>query len=170
MRVILLAAVFAVTTVSASAQNAIYVGPQIGTQGIGASAEVDLGLISASGELAFLPVSSVAFEADDVEFEVDVKPISGLLMVNIGPEGSKFSFGAGLHFGGFNADGQSKNLRGLVDIGDGTYPSSGIGDLEVDFEYGGVAPAVMLGLRGGGFNIGLGVAFTGSPAFTMGAT
>lgn len=170
MRASLLVTLFTLLATPAYSQMPIYVGGQLGTQGIGASAEVDLGTVSVSGELGFLPIASVAFEDGDTEYSVDVQPVSGLLMANVGPAGSRFSVGVGLHFGGFNADGEATNLRGLVDIGDNEYEATAIDELLVDFEFGGVAPAVMLGLRGAGLNVGIGVAFTGKPTFSARAT
>ena len=170
MRKALFVTILAALTIPAAAQNPIFVGAQVGTQGLGVSAEIDLEVVSVSGELGFLPISSVSFENDGTEYKLDVKPLSGLLMVNVGPGSSRFVLSAGLHFGGFNGDGQATNLRGLVDIGDNSYPAPGIDELKVDFEFGGIAPAVMLGLRREGFNFGLGVAITGSPKFTSFAT
>lgn len=169
MRAAILVAVLLVTAVPTLAQTDVYLGPQVSTQGIGASAEVRFGMISVSGEVGYLPVNSVTYEQNGNEFKLDVQPVSGLLLVNVFPAG-RFSLGAGVLAGGLMGNGEAQNLRGLIDVGDNSYPAASVGSLTADFEYGGVAPAVMLGLRSGGINVGLGVAFTGTPQYTLDAT
>ncbi len=170
MRVATLVAIVTMTALPAFAQTAIYVGPQIGIQGIGLSAEVDLGMLSVSGELGYVPVNSVTYDQNGNEFALDVKPLSGLLMVNFSPGSGRFTLGAGLLAGGLNGDGEATNLRGGTEIGENLYPAGDIGTLNAEVEFGSFSPAVMVGLRKAGFNVGIGVAFSGSPKYTLSST
>jgi hypothetical protein len=170
MRAFFCAALTALVTISSYAQTSVYVGPQIGLLGIGAGVEVDVGPVSFSGEASFLPLTSVAYEQSGTEFEMDTKTFSGLVMVNFAPTPGRFYIGAGVLIGGITADGGARRLRGQVEVGDGRYPATEIGQFNVAFEYDGVAPAAMIGLRGAGINVGLGVALTGKPVYTMTAT
>lgn len=169
MRAIIVIAAVALSTATAAGQ-AVYVGPQIALLGPGVSAEVDFGLLSGSAEVGWIPVNSVTYEQSGTEYRMDASTVSGLVMLNISAGESPFSFGAGVFFGGWNGDGEAVELGGSVDVGDNTYSAAVVQNMIVEFEFGGVSPAVMLGMRGKGFNFGIGAAFTGKPAYTMRAT
>lgn len=158
-----------VLTQSVLAQQ-FYVGPQVGVLGLGASAEVDVDFVSLSAEVTWIPVNSVTYEQNGVEYMMDASTVSGLFMVNTAPAGGRFTIGVGVLVGGWTGEGEAVRLAGGIDVGDNTYPAGSIGNMEVEFDFGGVAPAAMLGLRKAGFNVGVGLALTGKPTYTMRAT
>lgn len=170
MRISLSVVIVLLVAVSSSAAQNIYVGPEIGVIGIGASAEVDFGSFSASAEAGMVPVNSVRYEQSGTEYLLDTQTFSGLLLANFKPGGGSFAIGAGLYFGGLNGDGEAQDVGLGYAVGDNLYSASEVGEMQVELEFGGVAPAVMLGVRGSGFNFGLGVAFTGQPEYRMMAT
>jgi hypothetical protein len=148
----------------------IFIGPQIGLLGLGASAEVSFGTLSVSGEFGYVPVSQVTLDEDDIEYDIDTDFYGGALMVNYRPGGSRFSIGGGLLLGGYNASGLATDIVDDIEIGDNIYTMAEVGDIRAAIDYSGPAPAIMVGLRGAGLNVGVGVAFTGSPEFTLSAT
>ena len=170
MRAFFCAALTAVISISSVAQTPVYVGGQIGSLGVGPSVEVDVGPVSISLEGNFVPLTSVAYEQSGTEYDMDAKTFSGLIMVNFAPGAGRFYIGAGVLLGGITGDGESRTLRGAVEVGDNRYPAGDIGQMMVDFEFNGPAPAAMIGLRGSGVNVGLGVALTGIPKYSMTAT
>ena len=170
MRAFLCAALTAVVSCSSVAQTPVYVGGQIGSLGFGPSVEVDVGPVSISADGNFIPLTSIAYEQSGTEYDMDAKTFSGLIMVNFAPGAGRFYIGAGVLLGGITGDGESRTLRGAVDVGDNRYAAGDIGQMKVDFEFSGPAPAAMIGLRGSGINFGLGVALTGNPKYTMTAT
>ena len=153
----------------AGAQD-FYIGPQIGVPGIGVSAEVDVDYVSLSAEVTWVPVNSVTYEQNGTEYLMDASTVSGLFLVNAAPAGGRFTIGVGVLVGGISGEGEAVRLAGGVDVGDNTYPATSIGNMEVELDFGGVAPAAMLGLRKAGFNFGVGLALTGKPTYTMRAT
>lgn len=158
-----------VLTNAVSAQD-FYVGPQVGVLGLGASAEVDVDFVSLSAEVTWIPVNSVTYEQNGVEYRMDASTVSGLFLVNAAPAGGRFTIGVGILVGGIKGDGEARRLAGSIDVGDNSYPASSIGNMEVELDFGGVAPAAMIGLRKAGFNVGVGLALTGKPTYTMRAT
>ncbi len=152
------------------AQSEIYVGPQLSLLGPGISGEVKFGTFSVSADIGWVPINSIAFEEDDIDFLINTDFFGAVAMVNFFPGGGNFSIGVGALIGGYKADGTADDLRGDIDIGNGTYDAADIGMLTVDLDYGGPAPVVMLGTRAGGFNIGIGVAISGKPEYLLGAT
>ncbi len=153
-----------------SAQQ-VSLGPQLTGLGVGGSASVRLAdRVSVSADFGFVPVGDITFDADDIEYSINPDVIGGFLGVNIHPLGNNFSIGAGLFLGGYSGDASSKSLTATVQIGNGEYEAAQIGSLVGEIDWKGPAPAVMLGLRGKGFNVGLGIAFTGPPDFDIDAT
>ncbi len=148
-----------------SSAQSISVGPQVSLVGIGASASVRVHeLASVSGEFGFVPIGEQSFDADDIEYSIDPRVAGGLIGVNLHPLGNNFSIGAGLFFGGYSGDAKSELLAGeTVEIGDGEYDGADVGALVGEFKWNGVSPAITLGLRGKGFNVGIGIAFSGRP-------
>jgi hypothetical protein len=138
-----------------SSAQSISVGPQVSLVGIGASASVRLHeLASVSGEFGFVPIGEQSKDVDDIEYSIDPRVAGGLIGVNLHPMGNNFSIGAGVFFGGYSGDAKSEFLAGeIVEIGDGEYDGADVG-----------------GLRGKGFNVGIGIAFSGSPEFGIEAT
>lgn len=163
--------VITLVPVTASGQVVgVFVGPQISGLGIGASAHAKFTQFSVSGEFGIIPINSFDLESDDIEYEIDTKMGGGLLMANFHPGVAGLAFGAGVLIGGYNASGDAIELEGEVEIGDGQYQAVELGTLAGNLDFGGPAPAIMLGRRSGGFNIGVGVAFTGSPKFRLDVT
>lgn len=139
--------------------------------GFGASASVRLiDQVSASAEFGFVPVGEIDFDADDIEYTVDPRIAGALIAVNFHPTGGNLFIGAGLFLGGYSGDAASTSLLDVVEIGNGVYDADQIGSLVGSLDWDGPAPALMFGLRERGFNIGLGVAFTGAPDFGVEAT
>jgi len=172
MRTFSLALVFCLILVPTGVHaQEVSAGPQLSGVGIGGSASVRVtDLISVSAEFGFVPMPDVTFDADDIEYTLDPTVAGGFIGVNVHPLRGKFSLGAGIFMGGYSGEATSEPLTDLVEIGDGEYDASQVGSLVGDFHLKGPAPAVMLGLRGRGFNIGLGAAFTGAPDFDVNAT
>ncbi|NND72532.1 MAG: hypothetical protein HKN43_13230 [Rhodothermales bacterium] len=157
-------------TTMTMAQSEIFVGPQVSLLGPGVSGEVKFGTFSVSADIGWIPINSIAFESDDVDYLINTDFYGAVAMGNYYPGAGRFSIGVGALIGGYNADGSADDLRGDIDIGNGTYDAADIGMLTVDIKYGGFAPAVMLGVRSGGFNIGIGAAISGKPDYELGAT
>jgi hypothetical protein len=155
-----------------SSAQSISVGPQVSLVGIGASASVRLHeLASVSGEFGFVPIGEQSKDVDDIEYSIDPRVAGGLIGVNLHPMGNNFSIGAGVFFGGYSGDAKSEFLAGeIVEIGDGEYDGADVGALVGEFKWNGISPAITLGLRGKGFNVGIGIAFSGSPEFGIEAT
>ena len=149
----------------------ISLGPQLNGFGIGGSATVKLAdQISASADFGFVPIGDIDFDADDIDYSVNPNVFGALIGVNFHPLGNNLSIGAGLFVGGYSGDAESTALASTVEIGNGEYDAADIGSLVGELDWNGPAPAIMLGLRGKGFNVGLGIAFTGAPEFDVNAT
>ncbi len=160
-----------ITSVPANGQLVgTYFGPQISALGIGASAQVKLLQFSVSGEFGIIPVNSVNLNSDDINYAIQTNIRGGLVMLNFHPGVLGITVGGGLMFGGYRATGDAEDLLDEVDIGGGIYDASEIGNLLGEFDFGGPAPAFMIGRRSGGFNLGLGVALTGTPKVNLTAT
>ena len=147
-----------------------YFGPQISGLGVGGSAQVKLLQFSVSGEFGIVPVNSVTVASDDIDYAIDTDMGGGLVMLNFHPGVLGLTIGGGLMFGGYEATGDAVDLNDFVEIGDGQYDAADIGTLQGRFEFGGPAPAFMIGRRSGGLNIGVGVALTGKPQISLTAT
>ncbi len=148
----------------------VYVGPQISGLGIGVSAQAKLTQLSVSGEFGIVPVNNIKVDSDDLEYQIDTRMGGGLLMLNFHPGFFGMTIGGGVLIGGYNASGDADDLVGQVEIGNGMYEGADVGSLEGKFDFGGPAPALMIGRRSGGLNVGVGLAFTGSPKITLKAT
>ena len=157
----------------ARAQTAeISVGPQLSLFGIGAGASVGIGgTFSFSAELGFLPIGHVNLDTDsDIEYESDLSISGGMLGVHVHPFGNNLSLGAGILMSKYQFDVETENLDDTVEIGGDEYDAADVGTMVGEFKLGGAWPAVMLGWRGRGFNLGLGVAFSESPTIDIRAT
>lgn len=154
----------------AQAQH-VSLGPQLSGLGIGGSVSARLvDQVSVSADFGFVPIGDITFDADEIEYSADANVLGGFVGVNFHPLGNNMSIGAGLFLGGYSGDAESKSLTATVEIGNGEYDAAQIGSLIGQVDWKGPAPAVMFGLRGGGFNVGLGLAFTGAPEFDVSAT
>ncbi|NNE34531.1 MAG: hypothetical protein HKN13_04815 [Rhodothermales bacterium] len=168
--IILFVTILLVAADQSSAQS-ISVGPQLSLVGLGGSASVQINeLVSVSGEFGFVPIGEMNFDADDIEYSIDPKVAGGLIGVNLHPFGNNFSIGAGIFFGGYSGDASSELLTGEIEIGEGIYDGTDVGTLVGELKLNGVSPAITLGMRGKGFNVGIGIAFSGSPEFGLDAT
>ena len=147
-----------------------YIGPQVSSLGVGASAQVKLLQFSLSGEFGIIPVDRVNLSSDGIEYGIQTDLGGGLVLLNFHPGVLGLTLGGGVMIGGYNAYGNANDLVDLVEIGEGQYNASDIGSLEGRFDFGGPAPAFMIGRRSGGLNIGLGVALTGTPKIGLTAT
>lgn len=111
-----------------------------------------------------------------IDYDTDLSLSSGSAALDWHPGGSVFRLSGGLLIQGNKATGLAVP-RGVVTIGDTTYPANAVGDItaEVDFPRT-VAPFLMLGFgngaRGGRlfFSFEVGAAFSGSPAVTVSAS
>ena len=168
--ILLFAATFLSFACSATAQQ-ISVGPQLSLVGVGASASGQISdLVSISGEFGFIPMGDINLDADDIGYNVNPTVAGGMIGVNVHPLGNNFSVGAGIFFGGYSGDAVTQTLVDEVEIGDQTYDGADVGMLVGEFKWNGISPAITLGLRGKGFNVGIGIAFSGSPDFDVDAT
>lgn len=167
---LILITLFMLPSVTTGQVVGVYLGPQVSGLGIGASAQAKFTQLSVSGEFGFIPINSFTIDSDDIEYDVDTRLGGGLLMLNFHPGVAGIAIGAGVLVGGYSADGDAIELVGEVEIGDGMYQAVELGTLAGEIDFGGPAPAIMLGRRSGGFNLGVGVAFTGSPKFNLNVT
>ncbi len=152
------------------AQMGIHAGPQISLLGFGLSGELNLGRFGVSGEFGFVPVRSIAFTEEDIDFLVNTDFYGGLFMLNLRPTAGKLSLDFGILYGGYLADGSASNVDRNVFIGNHLYDAADLGDLLADIDFDGPAPATMIGLRGRGFNLGIGLAITGEAQVNLAAT
>lgn len=155
---------------AAAQESPFSAGPQMTTLGVGAGASYFVTpRVSVSAEANFLPKSDVTTEIDGLEYASDVYVGGGLLLANFHPTGGKFSVGAGLFVGGYRLDG-TVTPAGPVEVGDRTYQPEEIGTLVGDFRVNGPVPVLMLGWRGPGFNLGVGVTTGYASRFDLEAT
>lgn len=171
-RAILLALAF-VAVRPVVAQVTFSVGPHISTLGIGLSGEVRVTpLVGVSAEYNFFPVNDLERNGFNSQFLIEPTLGGAMALVMLHPGGGRFGIGAGMMQGGLNADATmalDPNASAEIELGDGSYPASGVGSLLGTFEFGKTQPAFVLGWIGGGFNFVLGAALA-KPTMTLVAT
>jgi hypothetical protein len=159
---------------SAHAQGIdLSIGPQLSLFGVGAGASLGVGRsLGFSAEIGFLPIGHVKLDPGDsnIDYHSDLNISGGMLGVQLRPFGNNFSLGVGLLVSNYDFDVETDPLTDTVDIGDEEFDGSSVGTLVGTLEHKGTWPAVTIGWRGRGFNIGLGVAFSGEPDYEVHAT
>ncbi len=147
----------------------VSVGPQVSTLGIGAGASVRFArMFGASVEYHFTPAfPDIEESGTNNRLTADVSVHGGTLMATWHPTGGSFAVGAGLFFGGANADitlDLDPNGTTTVDLGDHSYDAADVGTVSGEIDYSGVRPVFALGLMGTGLNVVLGAAIVGPDA------
>lgn len=147
-----------------------------GSTGLGAELTVgladSLNLRLGAGGLGYNYARSIS----GIDYDAHLSLSSGSAALDWHPSGGAFRLSGGLLIQGNKATGLAVP-RGVVTIGDSTYPANAVGDItaEVDFPRS-VAPFATLGFgngaRGGRlfFSLEVGAAFSGSPAVTVSAS
>ncbi|NNE69379.1 MAG: hypothetical protein HKN29_03325 [Rhodothermales bacterium] len=175
MGTVALATLLSLTPNGAEAQSFDFsIGPQVSTLGVGIGASARLtGKIGVSAEYNLFPISEINKEGFDNQVLVEPTLAGGQLMVTIHPSGGSFAIGAGVLTGGMSADALlslDPTSSATLEIGNGEYAASQVGNLVGTFEYGtSVQPSFFLGRVGSGFNFVLGAAIA-KPDLTVEAT
>ena len=155
---LLLAFAFCAAALPLGAQPARFsLGPQLSTLGVGAAGAYRLSpRFSVSAEAGVLPAVPIETTVDGIAYDGDGRGGGGVLLVNLHPGGGSFSVGAGLFVGGYGLKGTARP-DGPIEIGGETYQPDEVGRVEGDFSVRGPVPVLVLGWRGAGFNLGVGV-------------
>ena len=147
---------------------------QVGTLGIGAQVATPLASrINFRGGLDFQPVSFEVL-ADDVELDVELPAATVTAVVDLYPNESGFRLSAGvLYFGG------SLGLEGAptedVELGNNVYTPAQVGTIRGSLGTSSLAPYLGFGWgnavgTGFGFALDVGIAYHGTPEFSLEAT
>ncbi len=166
---LLIGVLLTATSIPATAQTTVSLGPQLSTMGFGLGLSVrPSDRIGVSAEYNFYPLADLE-ESDDlgstITYDPDIQ--GGLIMVTLHPFGGKFALGGGIQIGGASATGELEFGAGDVIELDGVdYPVDQLESFVAEFEYGNMKPAVMMGWMGKGFNFSFGVSI-GSPEITI---
>ncbi|MFT5144454.1 MAG: hypothetical protein ACI80V_003595 [Rhodothermales bacterium] len=157
----------------ASSQVRLSVGPQLSTLGVGVAATARVSnKIGISAEYNLFPLSETKKTGFDNTLTIEPTLGGGQAMLTFHPSGGKFALGAGLQVGGINGDlliALDPNGSATLDLGTGSYPAAGVGNLTGTFEFGSVQPSFMLGWIGSGFNFAFGASIA-SPELVIEAT
>ena len=141
-------------------------GVQLSTYGPGLTGSVHITpLFSASLDVNLLPLSNRTESIDGIVYDLDPEVVGAVLAANYHPLGTRFSIGLGFVLGGYTLNGTSVPLGSTITIGDQAYPSSAVGTLTGTFETQRPVVAFLIGWRGKGFNLGIGI----SPLNTTGS-
>ncbi|GAB5521238.1 MAG: hypothetical protein RhofKO_34890 [Rhodothermales bacterium] len=89
-------------------------------------------------------------------------------MVHLHPGGGRFAIGGGVLIGGVDADG-TYTFDDDIDLASNRYSGSDVGDLQLEFNYGKVAPVAIFGWVGRGFTFLFGAALA-APSLEASAT
>ena len=159
-------ALLVLASLPAAARAQFSVAPRIGTLGLGVDVGLELAPVAvARAGFGFVPVEPRG-TFDDVEYEVSI-PGALTLGMDLHPAGGGFRLSGGVMM-------QDDDLAiegtpsGTVEIGNQSFPASGVGTLRGDVSSADVAPFVTLGFGkhgqpGLGLFLDLGVAFLGDP-------
>jgi len=119
-------------------------------------------MFGASLEYHFTPfLPSIDVDGANHRITGDASVHGGTLMATWHPTGGSFAVGAGIMFGGANADlvlELDPSGDATVDLGDHTYDAADVGTVRGDVDYDGVRPVFALGLMGSRLNVVIGAA------------
>ncbi len=153
-------------------------GVNAGTLGVGADLTLGLGdYLNARVGVQGLDYSGFSGSTSDVDYDVQLKLISGIVAADWYPFGGIFHISGGMVFNGntIEADGQP-NANGSFTLNDTTYTSSQVTSLHGKLEYSGVAPYAGLGwgnpigASGWSLTFDIGAIFQVDPDLTLSAT
>ena len=175
----LLGLILTVTQLAHADEPAIAIGPKVSTLGLGADA---IAMINTKLN-ARLSVQTFSYDVSGtesgVDYDADLKLLSGLIAADWFPTKSSFRISAGAMINGNELEMTGKTTGGTYTIGNTTYTAAEVGTLDGKVEFNTLAP--YLGIGGGNpfnntsnwsFSYDIGVVFQGSPdvSYTVNGT
>lgn len=120
---------------------------------------------------------SLDFDANDINYSADFKLGAIPIAVDLFPFKNWFRLGGGVLINLNEGKGKAKSVNGMIDIGDGTYNLSDIGQLTGKLKFERVAPYFGLGFNNPiktkgrlGFFVDLGLMYHGTPKAVLTST
>ncbi|MDH3394386.1 MAG: hypothetical protein OEL66_10290 [Desulfobulbaceae bacterium] len=166
----LLGLIFLVIPAAHAAEPTLAIGPQISTMGLGI-----VGIAKINTDLsARLSAQTFSYDISGVEsgvdYDADLKLMSGLIAGDWFPAKGNFRITAGALINGNELEMTGKATGGTYTIGDTTYTAAEVGNLDGTVEFNNLAPYLGIGWgnpfnnqSNWSFSYDIGVVFQGSP-------